>query len=158
MVDFVSSDSGQNRCAITHPLARGVQGLFVSGFELTIAVFILCSFGTTFCWWQIGADVAILENLTTINCMAEILVEGGDAVTGLYHRTPLDFISRERWHWSLYWTYWINILRKVHINFASRNLVYDSFKNIVWLDIKARGALLAFIPTSLLYSGIFFAG
>lgn len=139
-------------------IARGAQGLFVSGLELTTAAFILCSFGTTFCWWHKSADVAVAEDLETTRTMAEIVLAGGEAAAGPYHRTPLDFISRDEWHWSLYWTHWINILRKMHINFAPRSLPHDRLENTVWLDIKARGALPAFIITSLLYSGIFLAG
>lgn len=139
-------------------IGRGAGGLFVSGLELTTAAFILCSFGTTFCWWHKGADVAVPEKLTTTHTMAQILIDGGPSVTGIYHRTPLDFISRDEWHWSLYWTHWINILRKMHINFAPKSLPHDRLENTIWLDIKARGALPAFILTSLLYSGIFLAG
>ncbi|KAH9215571.1 hypothetical protein DL95DRAFT_425000 [Leptodontidium sp. 2 PMI_412] len=127
-------------------IGRRAQGLFVSGLELTTAAFILCSFGTSFCW------------LTTTHTMAEILIKGGTAASGIYHRTPLDFISRDEWHWSLYWTHWINIIRKMHINFAPKSLPHDRLENTVWLDIKARGALPANILTSLLYSGIFLAG
>ncbi|KAL2060242.1 hypothetical protein VTL71DRAFT_9637 [Oculimacula yallundae] len=138
-------------------IGRAAQGLFITGLEITTAAFILCSFGTTFCWWHKGADVAVPEQLTTTHTMAEILTGAGSAASGMYHRTPLDFISRDEWHWSLYWTHWINILRRMHINFAPKSLPHDRFENTLWLDIKARGALPAFILTSLLYSGIFLA-
>ncbi|PVH72032.1 hypothetical protein DL98DRAFT_596360 [Cadophora sp. DSE1049] len=98
-------------------ISRGAQSLFVSGIELTTAAFILCSFGTTFCWWYKAADVAVPEHLKTTHTITEIVIKGGPAASGIYHRTPLDFISREEWHWSLYWTHWINILRKMHISF-----------------------------------------
>jgi hypothetical protein len=83
-------------------IARGVQGLVITGMELTTAAFILCSFGTTYCWWNKAADVIVPGSLYTETTMAEILKDGGNAATRPYHRTPLDFISREEWHWSLY--------------------------------------------------------
>ncbi|RFU24880.1 hypothetical protein B7463_g11462, partial [Scytalidium lignicola] len=136
-------------------IARGAQGLFITGMELTTAAFILCSFGTTFCWWNKGADIAVPETLTSETTMAQILIEGGDAAGKPYHRTPLDFISREEWHWSLYWTHWINILRRIHIIFAPTSLPHDRIENTVWHDLKARGAFPAFMMLSLLYSAIF---
>jgi hypothetical protein len=139
-------------------IARGVQGLFVTGMELTTAAFILCSFGSTYCWWYKGADVAVPEVLTTTTTMAQILIDGGDAALAPYHRTPLDFISREEWHFSLYWTHWINILRKMHINFSPQSLPHDRLENTVWHDLKARGSMPAFIVIALAYSGIFLSG
>ncbi|KAG4441801.1 hypothetical protein IFR05_002725 [Cadophora sp. M221] len=118
----------------------------------------LSHFGTAFRWRQKAAEVAVRERLTTTNTIAEILIKADAAGSGICHRTPLDFITRDEWHWSLYWTHWINVLRKMHIDFAPKSLPHDRLENTVWLDIKARGALLAFILTSLLYSGIFLAG
>lgn len=138
--------------------ARAAQGLVITGMELTTAAFILCSFGTTFCWWNKGADVTTPIPLVTETTMADILKEGGDGAGKPYHRTPLDFISREEWHWSLYWTHWINILRRMHINFAPKALPHDRIENTLWLDLKARGALPALGFMCLAYSSIFIAG
>ncbi len=139
-------------------IARGAQGLVITGMELTTAAFILCSLGTTYCWWNKGADVAVPGMLNTTTTMVKILKEGGEAAAGPYHRTPLDFISREEWHWSLYWTHWINILRKMHIVFAPRALPHDRIENTIWRDFKARGSLPAFILITLAYSAIFITG
>jgi hypothetical protein len=86
-------------------IARAAEGLVIRGIELTTAAFVLCSLGATFCWWHKGADVGVPEYLTTQTTMADILKDGGDAAGKPYHRTPLDFISREEWHWSLYWAH-----------------------------------------------------
>ncbi|KAL3420188.1 hypothetical protein PVAG01_08687 [Phlyctema vagabunda] len=136
-------------------IARGVQGLVISGMELTTAAFILCTFGTTYCWWNKGADVTVPEKVATTTTMAQIILDA--KVDAVYHRTPLDFISREEWHWSLYWTHWINILRKMHIVFAPRTLPYDRIENTLWLDLTARGSMAAFMAMCLAYSGIFMA-
>jgi hypothetical protein len=138
-------------------IARGAEGLVVTGIELTTAAFVLCSLGAIFCWWNKGADVGVPEKLYTKTTMADILKAGGDAAGRPYHRTPLDFISREEWHWSLYWAHWINILRKMHIIFAPRVLPYDRIENTTWLNLKARGALPALILMILAYIAIFLA-
>ena len=110
-------------------LARRAEGLVITGIELTTAAFILCGLGTSFCWWNKGADVSLPSRIETSFTMAQIVTDGGDGTTAVYHRTPLDFESREEWHWSLYWTHWINILRVMHVNFAPRALPHDRFEN-----------------------------
>ncbi|PMD31914.1 hypothetical protein L207DRAFT_519222 [Hyaloscypha variabilis F] len=138
-------------------IARAAEGLVITGLEITTAAFVLCSLGATFCWWHKGADVGVPEYLTTQTTMADILKDGGDAAGRPYHRTPLDFISRKEWHWSLYWTHWINILRKMHIIFAPRVLPYDRIENTTWPDLKERGAWPMFIFMTLAYIALFLA-
>ncbi|KAH8594340.1 hypothetical protein B0O99DRAFT_652886 [Bisporella sp. PMI_857] len=135
-------------------IARHEQGLVVTGMEVTTAAFILCSFGTTFCWWHKGADVVMPEMLTTTVTMVDILKNAGNDWAGPYHRTPLDFISRVEWHWSLYWKHWINILRKMHIVFAPAALPHDRFENTIWREVKGR-LLTVFIIVSFAYSAVF---
>lgn len=139
-------------------IARRVQGLVITGMELTTAAFILCSLGTTYCWWNKCADVIVPEKITTTTTMTKIILDAGNASAAPYHRTPLDFISREEWHWSLYWTHWINILRRLHIVFAPKALPHDRIENTLWLDLSARGSMAAFMTMCLAYSAIFVAG
>lgn len=73
-------------------IARGAQGLVITWMEFTTAAFILCSFGTTCCWWYKGADVAVSRTLNTTATVDTILTDRGDAAAGPYHRTSLDFI------------------------------------------------------------------
>ncbi|CAM5999658.1 unnamed protein product [Sphagnum balticum] len=138
-------------------IARGAEGLVITGMELTTAAFVLCSLGAMYCWWNKGADVGVPEKLYSKTTMADILKAGGDAAGRPYHRTPLDFISREEWHWSLYWAHWINILRKMHIIFAPRVLPYDRIENTTWPNLKERGALPALVLMILAYTAIFLA-
>ncbi|TVY68994.1 hypothetical protein LSUE1_G007529 [Lachnellula suecica] len=147
---------GQAVWFVTTIIARGAQGLFITGMELTTAAFILCSFATTFCWWNKGADMAVPEVLTTTTTMARILIDGGDAASAPYHRTPLDFIGREEWHWSLYWTHWINILRKMRINFAPRSLPHDRIENTVWHNILSPSQISIYLAITIPYSGVLF--
>jgi hypothetical protein len=139
-------------------IARRAQDLIITGMELTTAAFIFCSLGTTYCWWDKGADVGVPAVMNTTATMVKILQDAGDVATGPYHRTPLDFVSREEWHWSLYWTHWINILRKMHIVFAPRALPHDRIENTLWLDPGTLGSWGAFIFMTLVYSSIFIAG
>lgn len=136
-------------------IARAVQGLVITAMELTTAAFILCSLGTTFCWWNKGADVTIPDRIHSSKTMREIISDA--QADGMYHRTPLDFISRQEWHWSLYWTHWINILRKMHIVFAPKALPHDRIENTLWLDLTARGSMVGFMLMCFAYSAIFMA-
>lgn len=138
-------------------IARGVKGLVITGMELTTAAFILCSFGTSFFWRNKGADVTVPVRLDTTSTMVQIVKDAGDAAAAPYRRTPLDFISREEWHWSLYWTHWINILRVMHINFAPRALPHDRLENTIWRNISSRRLLPIFIVMCLAYTAIFIA-
>lgn len=138
-------------------IARGAEGLVVTRMELTATAFIFCSSATSFCWWTKGADVAVSVKLDTASTMAQIVKDAGDAAAGPYRCTPLDFISREEWHWSLYWTHWINILRVMHINFAPRALPHDKLETTIWLNMTARYATPAFAVMCLLYTAIFVA-
>lgn len=138
-------------------ISRGAEGLVVTGMELTTAAFILCSLVTSFCWWNKGADVTVSVKLDTAFTMVQIVKDAEDATVGHYHRTPLDFISRKEWHWSLYWIHWINILRIMHINFAPRTLPHDRLENTTWPDITARYAFPVFVIICLAYTAIFIA-
>ncbi|KAL2065340.1 hypothetical protein VTL71DRAFT_3009 [Oculimacula yallundae] len=89
--------------------------------------------------------------------MAQIVKEGGDAAAAPYCRTPLDFISRDEWHWPLFWTHGMNILRAMHITFAPSKLPHDRFENTIWHNITSKGALLSFIIMCIAYTAIFIA-
>jgi hypothetical protein len=54
----------------------------------------------------------VIEPNTTI---ADIVVRAGPLAQEPYSSTPLDFVCRERSSWYLYWTYWMNIVRKLRL-------------------------------------------
>lgn len=133
---------------------RRATHLAITCFELTTAAFIVCTIGTVGFWIHKPADVQTSEKLVTASSIADIVhtasicfpdachrVPVQDA-TGLqrhehyFGRTPLDFISRKEWHWSLYWSNWINILRHIHINFAPKKLPVDRFENTRFLAVS----------------------
>jgi hypothetical protein len=138
-------------------LGRAAQHLTITCLELTTASFIVCSVATSICWLHKPADVVTSEDIVTHLSMAEILLRAGEHGSGRYSHTPLDFISREEWPWSKYWTNWINILRNMHIIFGPRVRPVNRFENTTFLPISRH----LFLVVLLLYScfcAIFFCG
>lgn len=95
---------------------RMIQHLAITTLELTTIGFIICTLGTYFFWLHKPMDVQraiVLEPNTTLT---DILIRAGEQAKEPYSdRTPLDFVGRDLWSWTLYWTYWVNILRMMHI-------------------------------------------
>ena len=60
---FLSSAQTLWFCVVV--IARAAQNLVITGMELTTAAFILCSFATSFCWRNKGADVTLSVQLET---------------------------------------------------------------------------------------------
>ena len=137
--------------------ARAAQHLPITCLELTTASFIICSVATSICWLYKPADMATSEEVETELSMADILRRAEGQLSGLYARTPLDFISREEWPWSMYWSNWINILRNMHVTFGPRVLPVDRFENTLFLPISRR---LFLLPQLICYCfcAIFFCG
>ncbi|MCJ1254010.1 hypothetical protein MMC24_001824 [Lignoscripta atroalba] len=136
---------------------RAAQHLTITCGELTTAAFIVCSVGTTFCWVYKPADLATPEIIETDVSMVEILLKAGDRASKPYSRTPLDFVSRKEWPWSLYWSNWINILRNMRINFGPWIRPVNRFENTISLELS-RGMVLVFLGLTAVYSAIFISG
>ena len=109
-------------CQITwfliNTIGRWAQQLVVTTFELTTVSFILCSMGTTFCWWNKPADAIVAEIIETDISINEILQAEGQTFD-TWKRTPLDFVSRKEWLWSRCWSNFVNILNHMHLTFGS---------------------------------------
>lgn len=127
---------------IVNTFARATQHLPITCLELTTASFIICSVATSICWLYKPADMATSEEVETDLSMVEILSKAEEQVSGIYSRTPLDFISRQEWPWSMYWSNWINILRNMRIAFGPGILPVDRFENTLFLPISRRLFLL----------------
>lgn len=89
---------------LVNTFARWRQKLAITTLELTTCATILCSIFTYSCWWNKPADVEVPEILETTVDLDEILRRAGDWAKGPYSRTPLDFISRDEWSWSILWS------------------------------------------------------
>ena len=120
-------------------ICRAAQGLAITTFELTVLGSIVCSYGTWFCWFHKPADAETPIHLDCDFTMSDILKTAGQANT-MWYRTPLDFISREEWSWSLHWQYWVNILRKMGFNFGPKVRPIDRMPNDDFREIK--GAIM----------------
>ena len=86
---------------IANCLGRFVQDLTIATFELTTIGFIFCTLGTHVCWAHKPADVEVPVVLYCNSSIRRILLEAGDGPGHLYSQTPLDFVSRREWSWSL---------------------------------------------------------
>jgi hypothetical protein len=142
---------------IINMASRASQHLVITCGELTTAAFIVCSIGTSFCWIYKPADVVTFETLETDASISEILIAAGKAASEPYSRTPLDFVSRKEWAWSLYWSNWINILRNLGIEFGPQTRPVNRFENT--LSHELPGVMrYVFLGMSAIYTSIFACG
>lgn len=133
---------------------RAAQQLAITCVELTTAAFIVCSVGILFCWAQKPSDVAVSETLESEKSLEEILAE---RMHEPYRQTPLDFISRKEWPWSLYWSNWINILRNLGIVFAPPKKPVDRFENTIARELSSATERV-FLGVTTAYLAIFICG
>ena len=142
---------------VVNMAGRRAQNLAITCGELTTAAFIVCSFGTVLCWRCKPADVTTTVTIETEYTIAEILRKAGDVARPPYNRTPLDFISRKEWPWSIYWSNWINILRNLGIEFGPQKQPVDRFENTYSLELPGSTKWIFFGVTAV-YSSIFVTG
>ena len=74
-------------------IARTIQHLALSTFELSTLAFIFCSLNIFFFWLHKPLDVEIPIVLHTDTRIADILLEAGDRAQEPYKSTPLDFLK-----------------------------------------------------------------
>jgi hypothetical protein len=138
-------------------LARYIQHLEITCGDLTTAAFIVCTLGTTFCWYYKPADVITALVIETDAKIEDILLAAGESAQQPYFDTPLDFISRKEWSWSLYWSNWVNILRNMGIKFGPHIRPVNHFSNTRCFELKGTSQL-AFLGVTAVYSAIFICG
>jgi hypothetical protein len=115
-------------------LGRLIQHLSITTLELTTVGFIVCTLGTYFFWrhkpLDVGSAIILEPNIT----LADIIIRAGkDASPSSYKLTPLDFVSQEQpYTWRLYWTYWVNILRKLRIVLTAQRRPVDKIPDANW--------------------------
>ena len=73
-------------------IARAIQRLPLSTFELSTLAFIFCSLNMFFFWLHKPIDVETPIFLRTTTSVADILIHAGDQARKPYSVTPLDFI------------------------------------------------------------------
>lgn len=75
-----------------------------------------------------------------------------------YYYTPLDFISREEWIATRLWTYYVNLLRQMHlIHTYKRSLPIRHFSSF-YIPLPTRPLLFTMLAIAFAYTGIFIAG
>jgi len=97
--------------------ARLGTGIGIATMELSVLAFMFCTFGTYGCWMHKPMDVGTPIPVVPNTRLTEILVRAGESAQEPYRCTPLDFVGRDCSSWHLYWTYWMNVARKLHFVF-----------------------------------------
>lgn len=149
-------------------IGRACQNLPITAIELTTIAFIWCSTWTMAFWWRKPADVQIPHPLYTESTIEEIRaavnqwaldhkMQPCEDLRSIRARTPLDRLSRKEWHWSRYWSNWINILRHVGIWFAPKKTPVDRFENTISLPVPPR-LYAAYMAITFPYCAFFAAG
>jgi hypothetical protein len=111
--------------------ARLAQRLNITLLELTTVAYVYASLTTVFLWRHKPADVRVPEVLTTNASMAEILLAGGDDAREPYSNTPLDFVDRKEWFWSLYWQYTRRLLQYLKMLSTPPTRPIDRFSTFI---------------------------
>ena len=142
---------------VTNTLARVIQQLDVTTFELTTVGFIFCTLGTHLCWAHKPADVEVPITIYSKTPLRRMLIEAGDAINAPYSQTPLDFVSRKEWSWSLWWSFAFNLARTMRIRFQPTIRPIRRIPNDNWPELPSKGVfILGFVD--MCYAGIYMAG
>lgn len=148
---------GQILWFVLNCIARAAQKMEVTTLELTTNGFIFCTLATHFCWFYKPADVNVPFVLYTDTSLSDILQKAGHAAKDPYSRTPLDFVSRREWSWSLWWSFSTNMLRRMNIVFAPVERPITRVPNDHFLEIPPRIMIvLGFID--ICYASLYMAG
>lgn len=138
-------------------VGRAWLQLAITTGELTTAAFIVSSVATTICWYNKPADVYTSEVVETETTIEQIMADAGDIAKRPYHHTPLDFVSRKEWPWSLYWSNWVNILRKMNIVIYLQRRPIDRFQVTVVSEPSSLGYGI-FLLLTVIYASVFVCG
>jgi hypothetical protein len=146
---------GQTIWFILNIIGRATQHLAISTLELTTVGFIVCAIPISFCWFHKPSDVGAAIVLEIDITIADLLLEAGESIASPYSRTPLDFIESSRpkqWFWLLYWSYWIGVLKKLHIHLGPRNRPLDRIPDDNFPE-PSQSSMAAGMIFSFIYSG-----
>ncbi|KAH8797341.1 hypothetical protein F5884DRAFT_253990 [Xylogone sp. PMI_703] len=97
-------------------IARPIQGLFLTTFELTAMSFIVVFFAVSYCWLNKPSGITRAIVLKLNMRLDEVLAQAGVDPEEPWKRTPLEFISREEWFCSILWKYYNQILDNIVIS------------------------------------------
>ena len=138
-------------------IARAIQGLAITAWELSTSAFILLSVGTTFAWRHKPADVMDPEYITTNLTIEELSHDEGKEGGRAYRDTPLDHVGRYEWSWSILWAQGLNYLRRTHLTIPDTARPITRFHNSTAPVVDGWGYFVFFWLT-MAYLGIFSCG
>jgi hypothetical protein len=142
---------------VVNCIARGAQGLAMTTLELSTISFIFCTFGTAVFWFHKPADV---QTPIVILCdipVSEILRLAGGEAREPYNHTPLDFVSRREWTWTLSWNFFRNKLRLVGVHLRPTTRPMPRIPNDNWLEVPAP-TIYILIIFIMAYAAIYLSG
>ena len=137
-------------------LIRAIQGLEITALELSTAAFVVVSILTTVFWLFKPADVERCDFIEAEVPLATILQNENVPDDAIYTYTPMDFVGREEWSWSILWMHGLSCLRKLHLAGQPRQLPVQRVQNTIVPAIRG-WFLTLFAVVSLVYFGIFIA-
>ena len=142
---------------IINIIARGIQNLAITAIELSTAAFVLLSVATTFCWVHKPADVFSSDYIMTDQSIEDISRDDSNDSSRPYRDTPLDFVGRHEWAWSILWSQGLNYLRALNLAAPQVERPISRFQNTIAHVIDG-SAYFAFFWLSLGYFAIFIGG
>jgi hypothetical protein len=142
---------------VVNCVARGVQGLALTTLELSTISFTFCTFGTEVFWLHKPADVLTPIIIHCDVSISNILQLAGNAAREPYNHTPLDFVNRKEWTWTLAWNFLRNKLRLagVHLRPAARPM--PRIPNDNWLEVPTP-TIYVLIVFDMAYAAIYLSG
>ena len=140
-------------------LARAGQHIALTTFELTTVGFVFCTFGTFLCWAHKPADVQVPVVLYTRDeaSLRQILLDAGKDADGGYGETPLDFITREEWSFSRWWSLLLNVFRVMNIRVQPKPRPITRIPNDNWPELPS-GSVFIMGFVDMCYAAIYMAG
>lgn len=136
---------------------RVIQHLAMTTLELTTIGFIVSSIGTYILWAHKPKDVGNAIILVPNTTLSNILIKAGDSGQEPYKFTPLDFVGRDKSSWILYWTYWMNILRKLKIVFATKKRPIDKIPDDYFRKLSPLSLVVLFLSQTT-YAAVHLSG
>lgn len=137
---------------VAQSLARLIQHLALSTFELSTIAFIFCTVNTVFFWRHKPLDV---ETPIILRCQTRldyIIREAGDQNQGRYSSTPLDFVNPSPKPLSLIEPFWFALKVSFTSSSPQRELPIRAFENTS--TVPPRGLKIA----DVVYGAVFTTG
>ena len=142
---------------VVNCIARWAQDLALTTLELSTVSFIFCTFGTEMFWMQKPADV---QTPIVIHCdipISDILRMADGTAREPYNHTPLDFVSRREWTFSLSWNFLRNKLRLMGIRLRPLARPMPRIPNDNWLEVPTP-TIYVLIAFDMAYAAIYLSG